>query len=210
MTSPTHHIPEPMIRDYAAGRLHPAFGVLVAAHLSLCDLCRAAFEAEDLLAGALLDRTPAAAMSPDARARAMAALDLPPPPPRIAPSGIYPAPVMEALNGRPPRWRSLGGGVEQQILSADGAASLRLLRIPPGRAVPEHGHGGLELTLVLQGEFSDVQGRFRRGDVECAHDEIDHQPVAGAGEPCVCLAATDAPLRFRAFLPRLLQPLFRI
>jgi putative transcriptional regulator len=104
----------------------------------------------------------------------------------------------------------LGGGIRQQLLTADSQGSLRLLYIPPGKAVPEHGHQGQELTLVLQGSFSDSAGAFHRGDVEVAHDEIDHQPVAGPGEPCICLAATDAPLRFRALIPRLLQPIFRI
>jgi putative transcriptional regulator len=28
-----------------------------------------------------------------------------------------------------------------------------------------------------------------------------------AGEDCICLAATDAPLRFRGLIPRLAQPL---
>ncbi len=36
------------------------------------------------------------------------------------------------------------------------------------------------------------------------------EPVAEAGEDCLCLAATDAPLRFVGLMPRLLQPLFRI
>jgi putative transcriptional regulator len=35
-------------------------------------------------------------------------------------------------------------------------------------------------------------------------------PVAETGPDCICLAATDAPLRFNRMFPRLLQPLFRI
>ena len=210
MTQVTHHIPEAMIRDWSAGRLHPAFGTIVAAHVSLCDDCRALAEAEDMLGGALMEQQDGIAVAEATRARLMASLDLPPPPARIGASGIFPAAVMEALGGNPPKWRMLGGGIRQQILIADAGASLRLLYIPPGRAVPEHGHGGQELTLVLQGSFTDSEGQFRRGDVECAHDEINHQPVAGMAEACICLAATDAPLRFRAALPRLLQPIFRI
>ena len=117
---------------------------------------------------------------------------------------------MEALKGEPPRWKSLGGGIRQSILSADKSGSARLLYIPPGRAVPEHSHGGLELTLVLQGSFSDAAGRFGVGDLEVAGADLDHQPIAGLETPCICLAATDAPLRFTSFMPRLLQPLFRI
>lgn len=208
--TPRHHIPEVLLRAYATGRLPHVFAVVVAAHVSLCDDCRAAVEVEEMVGGALMDRCGPARLAPGARERLLAALDGPPPPPPIRASGIFPAPVMQALGGDPPRWRMLGGGIRQQILSADAAGSLRLLYIPPGKAVPEHGHRGLELTLVLQGSFSDSAGRFARGDVECAHDEVDHQPVADPGAPCICLAATDAPLRFHAMLPRLLQPLFRI
>lgn len=210
MTDIRHHIPETILDDYRAGRLPQAFAVVVASHLSLCDECRAAQEASDMLGGALLARAEGVALGQDARARMMAALDTPPPPPKPRASGVFPAPVMAELRGRPPRWKMLGGGIRQQILSADETGSLRLLYIPPGKAVPEHGHRGMELTLVLQGSFSDSEGAFHRGDVETAHDEVDHQPIAGAGEPCICLAATAAPLRFHAMLPRLLQPIFRI
>jgi len=68
----------------------------------------------------------------------------------------------------------------------------------------------MELTLVLQGRFDDETGTFGVGDLEIADEDLEHTPIAGAGDPCICLAATDAPLRFRTFVPRLLQPLFRI
>ncbi|WP_134682158.1 ChrR family anti-sigma-E factor [Paracoccus ravus] len=209
MSQIRHHIPDDVLEAYHAGSLPHAFGVVVAAHLSLCDACRAWAESRDMMGGALLRELAGAALHEGARARILAAMDGPVP---AVPRGsaVFPAPVMACLGGQPPRWRMLGGGIRQQILAADAEGSLRLLYIPPGKAVPEHGHGGLELTLVLQGSFSDNAGAFHRGDVETAHDAIDHQPVAGPGMPCICLAATDAPLRFHAFLPRLLQPLFRI
>ena len=210
MTEIQHHIPDDLLDDYRAGALPHAFSVVVAAHLSLCNACRARHEACDMIGGALLEQAETAPLNANARARMMAALDTPAPAPAPRGSGVFPAPVMAELQGRPPRWRMLGGGIRQLILSADRSGSLRLLYIPPGKAVPEHGHRGLELTLVLQGSFADSEGAFRRGDVETAHDDIDHQPVAGPGEPCICLAATDAPLRFHAMLPSLLQPIFRI
>lgn len=211
MTDIAHHIPHHLIRAYASGSLPHVFSVVVAAHVSLCDECRARMLAEEMVGGAVLDRIPGGSVSATARDQVMVALDepyaTPPPMPR---SGIFPGPVMTALDGHPPRWRMLGGGIRQQILASDEEGSLRLIYIPPGRAVPEHGHRGLEMTLVLQGSFSDSEGRFATGDVEVAEADLDHTPVADSGSPCICLAATDAPLRFHAFLPRLLQPLFRI
>lgn len=211
MTVISHHIAEKLIAAHVAGQLPHVFSVVVAAHISVCDECRARAEAAEVLGGALMDSVGPVNLSSGALERVMAALDDDAPAPApIARSGIFPAPVMQAIGGKPPAWRMLGGGVRQQILAADGEGSLRLLYIPPGLAVPEHGHRGLEMTMVLQGSFSDSEGRFAAGDVEVAGGDLDHQPIAGAEGPCICLAATDAPLRFHALLPRLLQPLFRI
>jgi putative transcriptional regulator len=101
-------------------------------------------------------------------------------------------------------------GVRQAILPTGKGATARLLYIPAGQAVPDHGHRGTELTLVLQGAFSDASDRFGPGDLEIATEAMEHTPVAEGGMDCICLAATDAPLRFTGLVPRLLQPLFRI
>ena len=100
--------------------------------------------------------------------------------------------------------------MKQAILPTSESASARLLFIPAGAAVPDHGHRGMELTLVLQGAFADETDRFARGDVEVADQDMEHMPVADIGADCICLAATDAPLRFTSLIPRLLQPFLKI
>lgn len=211
MSAITHHIPDAMIAAYAAGNLSHAFSMVVASHLSICRDCQAALGAHQSAGGALLEQSERAGISGDLKANVMALLDAPvTPEPVYDASGIYPGPVMQALKGAAPRWKTLGMGVRQSILFEGEGGSARLLYIPAGQAVPDHTHNGLELTLVLQGSFSDETGRFTAGDVEIADEDLEHTPVADAGDPCICLAATDAPLRFNAFMPRLLQPLFRI
>lgn len=212
MTEITHHLPDWLIRSYATGSLGHAFSLVVATHVSQCDDCRARLEAEELAGGLVLEGLETVAATDDLRRRVFDGLDSDPPPRLDAPrrSGIYPGAVVEAMGGAEPRWRALGGGIRQAILSEDREGSARLLYIPPGMAVPDHGHSGLELTLVLHGSFSDETGRFGVGDVEVASDDLDHTPVAGMEDVCICLAATDAPLKFKSFLPRLLQPIFRI
>lgn len=211
MSAVTHHIPDHMLAAYAAGTLPHAFAVVVASHVSLCDHCRAALGAHQAVGGAVLEDSAAVPVSASLKDNLFAQLDAPfVPAPFYDRSGVYPGPVMQALHGRPLKWQKLGMGVRQDILSEDANGSVRLLYIPPGQAVPDHGHNGLELTLVLQGSFSDETGRFGVGDVEIADEELEHTPIADPGAPCICLAATDARLRFRAFVPRLLQPIFRI
>ena len=213
MTQIAHHIPDEILTAYAAGSLPQPHAVVVAAHISMCDTCRAALAAHHAVGGALLETGAETAVSDSLRARVLDMLDAPLPPEPAPPrrNGIYPGPVAELLgpDGKAP-WKSLGFGVKQAILSNDDEGSLRLLYIPGGRAMPEHGHHGLEMTLVLQGAFRDAEGRFGPGDVEIGHDDLQHTPVAEPGPDCICVAATDAPLRFKKIVPRLLQPIFRI
>ncbi|MBV7409362.1 ChrR family anti-sigma-E factor [Maritimibacter sp. DP1N21-5] len=211
----THHISDAVMAAYATGSLSQAFSLVVATHVSMCDDCRAALEAHEAAGGVVLDGIGETALTGNLRARVMAALDDPAErfdmeAPAIDAFDVYPAPVAQALRGQGPKWKRLGGGVRQCILSADNEGSARLLYIPAGRPVPEHTHGGLELTLVLQGGFSDATGHFGVGDVEQADGDLEHIPTADEGVDCICLAATDAPLRFHGLVPRILQPFFAI
>ncbi len=211
MTAITHHIPDDMLAAYATGQLPHPFAVVVATHVSLCVECRARLGAHQAVGGALLEQSDHVGISVGLKADVMSMLDEPfAPTPTYEAQGIYPGPVVEALQGNAPRWRSLGMGVKQSILSQTRNGSVRLLYIPAGQAMPDHSHNGLELTMVLQGSFSDETGRFGVGDVEIGDEDLEHTPIADPGDPCICLAATDAPLRFNALIPRLLQPIFRI
>lgn len=206
-----HHISDPLIAAYAAGSLPQPFALVVATHISLCDECRVAYHAHQAVGGAVLDAGDEIELTGGLKDSILALLDEPvEPEPVYSRSGVYPAPVVEALKGASPRWRSMGLGVRQSILDAGPEGTVRLLYIPPGQAVPDHGHNGLELTMVLQGSFSDETGRFGVGDVEVADEELEHTPVADDGPPCICIAATDMPLKFNSLLPRMLGPVFGI
>ena len=211
-----HHLDDGLLTAYAAGALPEAFSVVVATHLSMCDDCRARAEALDGVGGALIDAQAEAALAPDALAAVMARLDADADTDADTRDtgrtevrgGVLPAPLRDYVGGDldAVRWRSVGMGVRQAVLNTGGAGSVRLLSIPPGAAMPDHSHRGLELTLVLQGAFEDDGTRFGPGDVEIADDEVDHTPIADIGETCICLAATEGKLRFRGWLPRLAQP----
>ena len=217
-----HHLTDNLLIAYAAGTLPEAFSLVVAAHLSLCNACRAQAAAYDSLGGAMLDQGPVEPVLPDSLAATMARIKAAPatpsqprPPARPSarpPAGILPQPLQDYIGGDldKVRWRAAGGGVRQAILPTGPRASARLLYIPAGTAVPDHSHRGTELTLVLRGAFHDQTDRFGPGDVEVADQDLNHTPVADIGEDCICLAATDAPLRFSGVLPRLAQPFLRL
>jgi len=205
-----HHLNDALLMGYAAGTLPEAFSLVAATHVSLCDDCRARLGAFEVLGGAVLDEG-SVAVTVGAEACLTRQVNDTPVPAR-ARAGILPGPLADYVGGglEAVKWRPLGSGVRQAILPTSRSASARLLYIPAGVAVPDHGHRGVELTLVLQGAFRDATDRFGPGDVEIADQAMEHVPTAEAGLDCVCLAASDAPLRFKDLVPRLLQPLFRI
>ena len=218
----THHLNDQLLMAYSAGTLPEAFNLVVATHISICDDCRARLASFDALGGALIEEAVGSApvqMSSDSLGQTLARIKTSPSAPRKVPvmakperDRVLPEPLRSYVGGGVDtiKWRPVGGGVRQAILPTSENASARLLYIPAGAAVPDHGHNGMELTLVLQGAFADGHDRFARGDVEIADEELHHQPVAEPGLDCICLAATDAPLRFRGLLPRLAQPFLQI
>jgi len=212
-----HHLSDQLLMAYAAGTLPEAFSLVVATHVSLCDDCRARLAAHEAVGGAMIETAPLADMSEGALDACLARIAQTPMAQRPAPDlrrkrAPFPQPLARYIGGdlSAVKWRPLGMGVRQAILKTDRDASARLLFIPAGQSVPDHGHRGMELTLVLQGAFRDATDRFGPGDLEIATEDLNHTPVAEAGEDCICLAATDAPLRFSGLVPRLAQPFLNI
>ncbi len=204
-----HHLTESLLMGYAAGTLPEAFDLVVATHVSMCDDCRAAVAEYDAVGGEVMLDMPPMDIDVDALAATFAMIDksAPVPKPRQKARGVFPAPLQDYVAGdlSAVKWRKVGGGVSQMVLKTSGDATVRLLKIPAGTAIPDHGHHGTELTLVLQGAFFDDTDRFAAGDIEVANEDLNHTPIAEAGADCICLAASDAPLRFNGIMPRIAQ-----
>jgi putative transcriptional regulator len=212
-----HHLTDAVLMAYASGDLPEAFNLVVATHISMCDECRARSETFDALGGAVIEDH-FEEMAAGSLEACLAKIDSLPAATALRPTlprgrGLLPAPLVDYVGGGldAVRWRGIGMGVKQAILkTGDNGASVRLLSIPGGAALPNHGHNGLEMTLVLQGAFRDADDRFGPGDVEVADDTMQHTPMAEPGQVCICLAATEGKLRFNALLPRMVQSIFRI
>ena len=216
-----HHIGDDLILAYASGELDEATSLLVATHMALCPQCRQALELAESIGGTLIEEEAESEIADGELEAIFGRIDStddsasPTPVTERARRGsfVLPQPLRDYAEGDVDslRWRSLGGGVRHLPIDTNATrAKARLLYIPAGSKVPDHGHRGLELTLVLAGSFYDAGAWFRRGDVEEADATVEHQPVAGPEEACICLAVTDAPLRFRSLIPRLAQPFLGI
>ncbi|MET1254851.1 ChrR family anti-sigma-E factor [Aliikangiella maris] len=89
-------------------------------------------------------------------------------------------------------WRS-------QIELQDADLCIEIFKFSPHAKIPKHTHCGREFTLVLEGDFSDQDGNYASGEFIEKNQHNEHQPVAGE-QGCICLAVTDAPLKFTGAL----------
>jgi putative transcriptional regulator len=216
---PNRHLDDATLLSYSAGALPAALAVVASAHLERCTTCRERLLDADRIGGVLVQQQRVDVPADDARAAMLALLDaepaeaLPPAPAEVIeernpdrlPSALHPwfGPSMRAL-----RWRRVAPGVQRIRASGIAGGDLMLLRIAPGSKLPLHSHGGSELTMILDGAYDDLLGHFGPGDVADLDGETLHQPVTSPGVPCICVAATDAPLVFSSWMARTLQPLF--
>lgn len=210
-----HHPGDELLLAYGAGTLDEATSLLVATHLALCPRCRRRLDLAESIGGEWMNRTRANGTVDETgsdSAMAFAPEDDEPAGPATAGSGpfLLPQPLRGYAGGDAADlgWRAVGGGIRQVRLKTRGkGAKARLLSIAAGTRVPEHSHGGEELTLVLAGSLYDRGKWYRRGDVDAADASVVHRPAAGPEQDCICLAAADARLKFSGVIPRLLQPL---
>ena len=218
-----HHPGEELLLDYASGPAEEGVALIVATHLCFCTDCRRTVALAEAAGGALLQETaPLAAGALDA---VLARLD------SFEGSDVRtekwkstfpgrssgkprndgtPSPLWsyleDGLSGV--RWRGMGPNLAFANLFRRGATRVRLLKGMPGADTGNHGHHGLEYTLVLAGGFTDETGSYAPGDLQMATPETVHNPVADLGEPCINLSVTTAPLRFNGLVPRLAGKLF--
>lgn len=212
-----HHLDEASLLSYAAGSMSQGMALVTACHLAMCPDCRERARASEAIGGALMENLKPAMVSDDALAQVFAAIDDQNAPVDIKPivrakpatASDVPAPLADYIGDSfdDVEWKRIVPGVYYFDLPCQSDGVSRLLRIAPGKAMLPHTHDGNELTLVLKGSFSDEVGRFAAGDIADLDDQVEHQPLVDSREDCICLVATDAPLKFTTLLGRLMQPM---
>ena len=223
MTSETtFHPPATMLEKFALGKLSTGLSVAVSAHVELCAVCRertSALEAEATLAWL---REPQPAPAPRAQpdyTRMIESIVTAPQQREPGESAIQVGEIhMHEYSVTLPRvlakiaadglvWKKLAGGINQAAVSLDGETQCEFIYMKPGSQVPIHRHQGNEITLVLEGSFSDELGAYQPSDFVVRDRSHHHQPVSEEG--CLCFAVLDSPLTFTRGLARLMNPILR-
>ncbi|MEM0515828.1 ChrR family anti-sigma-E factor [Pseudoalteromonas sp. YIC-827] len=103
------------------------------------------------------------------------------------------------------RFMQAGKLARSRLELDEGSMRTSLLYIAPGGTIPEHTHTGFELTLLLDGSFSDELGTYEAGDFMWLDHRHQHTPYTEEG--CLCLAVVNSALHFNKGLSKLLNPI---
>lgn len=217
----TFHPDEALLEGYVQGTLSVGMNVVISAHVELCTDCQQ--RSQDMESAASqhwmqADAPQKPAMSADVTAiikritaqpqvqelpeRASAVEEI-----HMLDHSVRLPRVLAKVASEGLVWKKLSSGINQASVTLDDKTQCDFLYMKPGSQVPVHKHQGNEITLVLDGSFSDESGMYRQSDFVVRTPAHTHQPVSEEG--CLCFAVLDSPLTFTSGLARLLNPFLR-
>lgn len=208
------------IMDYALGTLSPAKHIIVMCQAEISNDVACAISFEEDIAATMLEDGPAVPLSSCFMSEALAEL------PMVCANdrGQPISPEIDLLPNNLKRfleekladicWTSLVPGVAVHDVLGNrrhkSGDRLYLLKAKAGMKMPHHSHNGEEWTLILRGGYSAGDVSYKRGDLHIANDDTSHAPHINAEEDCICLVMTQAPLKMKPFLAKLIQPIIGI
>lgn len=206
-----------LLTEYVAGILPLAQSACISAHLNYCPQCQQQSARLQDLGAVLFDSLTPVPVGDALLNTVLARLDEEPPlsyrrgqDPAV---GRLPALLQRLMKGdfSELSWNKITSSLGISYLkTGDPGYEFALYHIKAGGKIPEHTHRGSEMTLVLQGGFSDAAGSYHEGDFLFREASDTHAPTALQSDDCICLAVLDAPLRFTGWKYRWMNPFLQL
>lgn len=212
----TFHPSKEIISAFAKGELSTGMSVALSAHIDLCEACHSL--TSEMEAKAIASWQPVANEAPVTEFTSVMSSIVNQPQRKSQQSGgpssvreihmlnhsvLLPRVLAKAAS-KGLAWKKLSGGINQALVKLDNETQCEFIYMTPGSQVPVHKHQGSEVTLVLDGSFSDELGHYRASDFVVRAKEHLHRPASEEG--CLCFAVLDSPLTFTEGLARLMNP----
>ncbi len=219
-----HHPSASVLREYVAGSLDPATSLMVTAHCEMCHECASLVQTlsenygTDLEADSttipgidrefvtMLDDILANDIEQSHSARWRQPIGETP---KIEVDGkSFSVPkVLGKFVEKDLTWSKYLGRLSHANVNIGGGNLAQFIFMESGAGVPEHTHKGNEITLVLDGEFSDGLSVYKNGDLTFMNGEHRHSPAVETEEGCLVFSIIDQPLQFTNNWARIINPL---
>ena len=203
-----------LLLDYATGALSLPLEVLVETHLAMNEESAKTMNMLMKLGGVLLEDSDPVSLSEGALENVLKAMEQDEGKQSDTSkrkidtdSALLPRPIADYLPDRnDSAWRRIGIGLfECDVVFDNDQGQAKFYRISPGTSIPSHTHTGTEVTLVLQGGFTDETGNYGAGDIAVQEEGGEHKPVADNDGECVVFAVNQGDIRLTGPIGRVLN-----
>lgn len=215
MNSVHHHPNEDLLLSYHKGELPFAHSIVIGAHIENCPYCQKELSLLDEIGASYFDKEDEIALDDNALDLALARIERPCEnvpefkKPNYFGETELPS-IVKSLGLKKRYWAAPGVWIAPIDIESDKDGMAYFMYAKKGLEMPRHMHDGLEFTQVLSGSLSDHSGNYKVGDFMSAEGEYDHSPLIGSDEDCLCIIATEKPIKPLTIVGKLLQPFARI
>jgi putative transcriptional regulator len=230
-----HHPDDNFLAEYSSGSLAWALSISVRSHLELCSRCQQKVANLNKVGGALLSMSKPESCAAKGLDQALQRIQE-----FAEPNGVDTGTSVvktktqgselisvyrqDPLLNRLPKivqkllpvsgklkWQRVSSALKTaRLVTGQDQYEVAFQCINRGGRVVEHGHRGLEVTLVLKGSFSDEKGVYSEGDFLVRNAGEVHRPTATQNQDCLCLSVLAAPVQVTGFLGALINPFLTI
>ncbi|WP_086933552.1 ChrR family anti-sigma-E factor [Agarilytica rhodophyticola] len=216
------HPSENTLIEFSAGNLDWALSICVSAHLQFCPHCAHKVSELNAIGGALIEQTKPAQVCNSSfdslmqRIKNSSQTQDCQPIQRQAKQDQRTKDLPEIVQKLIPKdktlkWSFVSSSLKSARLdTGQGKYEVCFHKIKRGGKVVEHDHRGLEVTLVLEGSFSDENGSYMPGDYIVKEPGEIHRPMATQDQDCLCLSVVEAPVKVTGFAGKIINPFLRI
>ncbi len=222
------HPSEDILVEFSSGNLDWAVSITVSAHLQLCPTCKQKVAQLNTLGSSMLSRTPPVAVEEKSFATLMTRIKqteadqkdadiAPKTPPKedlktCDRTKRLPHIVQKLIpKEKPLKWSFISPSLKAaQLETGQNKYEVSFHKIKRGGKVAEHDHKGLEVTLILEGSFSDAEGNYVVGDFLVKNPGDVHRPIAAQDQDCLCLSVVEAPVKITGLMGNLINPFLSV
>lgn len=208
-----YHPTNEMLKAFTAGELPLSLSIAMSAHIELCDCCAKKIEeieaslSEEIWKEEQVEVSDFGDMLQEIMSNEVIE----------SKSVTISTPIVTKVSGKEYllptafrsfvdlNWSGFSAVNRARVITDEKNVRASLLHISKGGRIPEHQHKGYELTLLLEGSFSDENGTYQKGDFIWLDGSQSHSPYTEEG--CLCYAVQDAPLHFMRGMSKALNPL---
>lgn len=201
--------------EFSSGTGSSALSIAISTHLHFCGECRVRVGELESTAAVLFEEQSSIPVEMEGFDKLMSRIAAEPAAPKTVTKQEptrFP-PMIEKLINRDTEaldWRNPMKNLRVcRLMTDESGFILGLHHMKSGGRVPNHTHRGNEISVVIEGGFSDALGSYRPGDfIHLSTDHV-HSPQADADGDCWLLSIVEAPVKLTGPLGWLVNPFLK-